>query len=333
MGIRVQTAPIRFGFTLVELLVVVTIILILLTLTATGVKPLLEGREVREGARQVAAYIGSAQALAMARNRPVTVWVERLDNATKPGMALQLYMAEAPAPYTGDLIGAVAVVSGLVPYAYDVGTTGTAAFHPNYSSALAQIVRRDSADVDGDTNVDEVIGTYLIRFNYRGPYYRITRRNGHSIQFQHPTAPSPRSSAAGVPYQIYHYDHRSAMPPLEVPNGVAIDISYSGIGATGQFPVTGNFPILFSFSSGGNVQFVSHDGGVIQPLGAIHLLVGRPEKIGAAAFADSNLADGHNLWVSIGHQTGRITTSEMMINPDLGVARTFARTSQSMGGH
>ena len=105
----ITVARSRRAFTLVELLVVIAIILILLALAAAVVQPMLEGRDVREGARQVATYIGSAQAQAAARNRSVAVWIERLDG--KPGTALQLYMAEVPPPYMGDVLGARARIS------------------------------------------------------------------------------------------------------------------------------------------------------------------------------------------------------------------------------
>jgi len=313
----------RSGFTLVELLVVVTILLILLTLTATGVRPLLEGRDVREGARLVATYFGSAQAQAIALNRSVAVWVDRLEG--KPGMSLQLYMAAVPPPYTGDALGEVAQITAAGSWANGVGADCTATF--TGAGSLPLVVST------GD----------FIRFNYRGPLYQIglvASGSVRTITFSHATADPPRAGIS-VPYQIYQYGRRSAMQPLELPTGVAIDMAYSGFAYDDRFSGSDLNPIIITFEPDGQIGYIAgatpsgYDVG--HPLGSVHFLVGRPEKIGTAAFADSNLADGHNLWVSVGHRTGRITTSEMMINAagtvDLGVARDFARTSQSVGGH
>jgi prepilin-type N-terminal cleavage/methylation domain-containing protein len=302
----------RSGFTLVELLVVVTILLILLTLTATGVRPLLEGRDVREGARLVATYFGSAQAQAIALNRSVAVWVDRLEG--KPGMSLQLYMAAVPPPYTGDALGELAQITTAVTGANGVGTIGTATF--DGAGSLPQVVS------EGD----------FIRFNYRGPLYQISSVASGMVEFVHQTVDPPRSGIS-VPYQIYQYGRRSAMQPLELPTGVAIDMAYSGVAHNGQFDGADTRPIIITFDPNGQIGNIAGDTitgyQVGHPLGSVHLLVGRPELAGNVA----NLQDGHNLWVSIGHHTGRITTAENKPAATVAVAREFARTSQSMGGH
>ena len=311
------------GFTLVELLVVVTILLILLTLTATGVRPLLEGRDVREGARLVATYFGSAQAQAISLNRSVAVWVDRLEG--KPGMSLQLYMAAVPPPYTGDtLTDAAQIITAGPNVITGVGTSGTVTF--TGSSSLPLVVS------DGD----------FIRFNYRGPLYQLSVPASGTIGFEHPTAdPTPVSALIhappraeiSVPYQIYQYGRRSAMQPLELPTGVAIDMAYSGVAYDGQFSGSHLKPIIITFEPDGQIGYIAgattSGYQVGHPLGSVHLLVGRPELVGNVA----NLQDGHNLWVSIGHQTGRITTAENKPAATVAAAREFARTSQSMGGH
>ena len=90
----------------------------------------------------------------------------------------------------------------------------------------------------------------------------------------------------------------------------------------------------------------SPDGGVervyvepwspVRPTETIHFLVGKVEKVGATTTGESNLGDNACLWVSIGPQTGRVTTAENAYNatsttPVL-TARQFAQSGQAMGG-
>jgi hypothetical protein len=83
------------------------------------------------------------------------------------------------------------------------------------------------------------------------------------------------------------------------------------------------------------------------PRGAVHLMVGKFEQGQLApnydptdaASATPNLADVTNLWVSIGHRTGNVSSTE---NADINVpglpadpvakARQFAREKHAMGG-
>jgi prepilin-type N-terminal cleavage/methylation domain-containing protein len=117
-------------------------------------------------------------------------------------------------------------------------------------------------------------------------------------------------------------------------------------------------PIVIMFDPGGSVHSVSA-GGVpfVRPTGTIHLLMGRTEGLErseALAWSTAepnkfvnysqNLVDGSNLWISIAHRTGAITTSPNaweVPDPNIGVtymvdslrfAREFAQKGQGSGG-
>ena len=77
--------PARRGVTLIELLVVVSIMLIVTVIAVPAMKPALENRKIREAARAVNVYLGSARNHAIELGRPVGVlFIPRLD----PGQPL-----------------------------------------------------------------------------------------------------------------------------------------------------------------------------------------------------------------------------------------------------
>ena len=293
------------GFTLIELLVVVTIVLMLFGLAATVMQPMREGRDVREAARMVNAYLGKAQTRAIQRGRLVGVWIRRLP--LQPNISLELAMAELPPPYGGDVLGAKIMVTGAASAEYNRDTADPRFFH---------------------------VGN-LIRFDYKGPLRIIKAADPQSgiIGFLPVFRLTP---IRPVPYQVYGFPREdpedddpdslriqapSAVQPLILPASVAIDVANSGIGK-GWFaefdatePATTIDPMIL-FGPDGSVDYVIaglYDGsgedlevGTNRPLSTIHLLIGRPEKLGTG-----NLADANNLWVSIDKATGKVTTSDI----------------------
>src|SRR5688572_20411289 len=93
-----KTCPTRGGMTLVELLVVITIIVIVFAALVPRIRPAIEDLKLREGSRQVNAYIASAQAVAGQQKRPYGV---RLRPIAGVGV-LELVSLETPPPYAGD---------------------------------------------------------------------------------------------------------------------------------------------------------------------------------------------------------------------------------------
>jgi prepilin-type N-terminal cleavage/methylation domain-containing protein len=78
----------RRGFTLVELLTVVSIILLLTAVVIPIALPSLEGRQKREAARQLNSFIVGARTRARQTGRPVGVWLERYRDPTNENLVL-----------------------------------------------------------------------------------------------------------------------------------------------------------------------------------------------------------------------------------------------------
>ena len=107
------------GLTLTELLVVIAIIVLVSGAMLPTIRPLLKGRNVREASRIVNVFFAGVQAQAIEKQRPMGVWLERAaHDDVLNGVPLQpnhykvnkLYVAEQPAPYTGDSLDARARV-------------------------------------------------------------------------------------------------------------------------------------------------------------------------------------------------------------------------------
>src|SRR5688572_15071580 len=92
------------GMTLVELLVVVAIIVLLVAVAVPAVAPAIRENRLREASRQVNVLIARAKARAGENGRRVALWLER--SAPGSNAVMDIYLAESPPEYNGDLQGA-----------------------------------------------------------------------------------------------------------------------------------------------------------------------------------------------------------------------------------
>jgi type II secretory pathway pseudopilin PulG len=162
-----------------------------------------------------------------------------------------------------------------------------------------------------------------------------------------PNSPSGPALPLGSTYQIFRQPQRSTAGALTLPNETAIDLSLSG-GITApegaEFGTT-TASIKVTFRPDGAVDRVFAGGIGVVPNGPLHFLIGSAivdeRNTAFATLSEQNLNNPSNLWVSINHRTGTITTTP---NQDISLttattvperilaARTFARAAQSVGG-
>ncbi len=331
----------RRGLTLTELLVTISILVIVTSVLAPLLTPSLEGREVREAARQVSSYIQQARAKARELGRPVGVVISRGPvEAWAPDrdFGYQISLAEEPPPYSGFDVAARAALIG-----NDENADGT-------TFTTARIV--DTIDT---VSLQRLIQPNdYVRFNFRGPKYRLLKVKPVStgtfdIVFDttnsYATLPQPGGQ---VPFQIFRRPKTSVSTPLEMQTGTALIMSLSGVGmdylsaqsaGTGQYPQSSpaigltefqrmyepgsppqvdmtqaEYPLTIMFTPEGGVDRIYRYlpntltlAGFFppkRPQDKIFLFVGRD---GIDHW--TNLLDTSNLWIAIDPQTGLVNTA------------------------
>ncbi len=214
----------RSGVTLVELLVVISIIVLLAAFTIPSIQPAMEGRRVRLAARSVRAYLGAAQSRAIEKNRPVGVLFERFE--TDPRACRVLRQVEVPPPYAGDFEDSRI---SIMPVDFD-----TVMVQFQLAGALGSW--------SGENPITPLVGGPLIepgdelQLNHQGHRWTIV-----SIQ-PDPNAPAnsrwlwdvESQTTSGTPptrtepYQIFRQPVSSSVAPLVLPRRTVIDLDDSG---------------------------------------------------------------------------------------------------------
>ena len=269
------------GFTLIELMIVVTIAVVVMAAVIPQLKPALEQGRIREASRQVSTYLTLAKSLAIQKGLPVGVAFQRA--APGSNACMDMYMVETPTPYSGDIIGATAVVYPVVGTGYVVD------FDVNGTGQCASLTANSTWDLvkPGES--------CLVRFNYQGAMYRVQRSaagvyvlqigsgqpppgfwytgadmqwgsagdddgNGVTNDLREAGWPSSDEKLAssptlfiGQPFQVYLHPTRAAVKPLQLTAGTAIALGYSGYTINGQ---------QFSNKSQDNFTPVSNSGQV-----------------------------------------------------------------------
>jgi type II secretory pathway pseudopilin PulG len=336
----------RRGVTLVEMLIVISIIMIMLVITLR-VMPSTEDRRTREAARSVNVYLSSARNRAIEIGRPCGVIFKRALNTNFSSASMILNQCEVPPPYAGDTMNAVVKVQN---------TTINPLF-PRFAIKLRA----------GDFSNQLIRPGDLIQLNNQGPFYTVWLLDSitkpppppdyppdittNYFQFSGLTPPELDSDGDGfidnyqltltlnpqetqmqalpwptqasgqwsslVPFQILRQPDQvpSSNSSLQLPAGTVVDLFFSG--TDNQLFAGDDVKIIFS--NNGAVEGYYLNGK--QPVtGPIFLLIGSSSR--ARNYATDplpaspnqkelpNWTDMSNLWITINHQTGLIATSE-----------------------
>lgn len=367
-ALSLKPAHQRRGLTLVELLVVIVILLILTAVAIPVLAPNVEQRRVREASRMTSTFLSGARNRAISIGRPVGVQFERL--VSNPNASMVMSYVEVPPPYAGESIGSVCRLT-MAPTNSTVAVIAKmpAADFNNKLIRVGDIIRFNhhgrmfritGPDVNSDTiiddpsGVDHEIGCVAVPFiagQRPDTVFSWAYFNSMSGAWEG-SAPTP------VPYQVLRQPIKSSDAPLQLPEGAVIDLSISGTGGSTEFLYDSSIPsqnVVLTFSPDGSIDLMYSGNTTLpsRPTSAIHLHIGRSDGVGAkdADFPDAkvlwNLRDMTNAWVSIGVQTGLVSTTEnARVTAAAGAittydatytgaisdARSIARSFQSMGG-
>ncbi|MEN6458554.1 MAG: prepilin-type N-terminal cleavage/methylation domain-containing protein [Thermoguttaceae bacterium] len=321
----------RLGFTLVEMLVVISIMVILVTVTATAIVPATSSRRSREAARSLNVYLSSARNRAMETGRPCGVILHRLSSTS--ACSLSIDQCEVPPNYSGDLETSYAEV-----------TTASGSATAKLSDGTPSLVHV------GD----------VVQFNYQGPYFSITSATSHdadtlvvttdTLTLSYDTSQGqlvPSWSARKLPYRIFRTPVKGAASPLQLPAGTVVDLGASGTDTT---PSWGAVNITILFSPNGSVQTVYTGTTAYTVLEPIYLMIGKRERVGNSFVSSPssanrtswpNYQDLDNVWLTINPQSGLVATSPVAAitigsvstaADAIRAARSLASDAQGMGG-
>ena len=299
----------RRGLTLVELLVVVVILVILVAVVLPLARPALRGREVREAARQLNAYLGRVQAESIAKNRSYGVALIRSDSDRTKCFQLQ-QVSYRSGSFTGLHNDSRVSRSGSrLIFKRDNGNNGG----------------EGDDDIDTTTLLDRLIEpnqVIYIKLNFRGDWIQVKRSNQDI-----PTTAGPANvtldfvddrgerSIDYIPtgflnglgnfatYQIQLPPRTSTAAPLELPQGAYIDITSSdyfdyGKDVVRPFYPNNKFPIMLMFNTEGSLTELRQVFEVNRTPGTVLLSVVSEDP------------EAKSYWVSINARTNRIATVE-----------------------
>lgn len=330
--------------------------LILVALTATMMRPDVEGRRVREAARGINVYLASARNRATETGRPCGVIFR---NFGAPGFAMNADQCEVPPSYAGDTEYAVAQIQRIptdTVFNAFTGKTYVCDFQATLSEFFPGLVRV------GD----------IIQFNQQGPCYVVAGPDilpdnspqpsgdgiidGSTVQLasiasQGQLFPWTTALSQPVPYRIFRAPMKGFAQPLQLPAATVVDLTASGPGIGVGLA---DFTVLFSPNGAVECIYIGavrHS--VVDP---IYLLVGKRERVDNGYDDDNpnedtltNYQDLGNRWVTINPQTGAVQTEPVAAitsaNFDEGkalgltdeqaaarAARDLAREALGMGG-
>ncbi len=344
------TAPSRSrrpGVTLIEMLIVISIMLLLTAMAVPMVRLILVRRPIREAARSVSDYFASAQIRARETGRPAGVWIERF--GSQPQSAFTLFQAEVPPPYGGSLADSAAL-----SLAFDTTVSST--------TFIVILLARFNAD-DVWRQLPAMAKRKAIKFRSttKGPgtpsrvspsrpFNWIPATARYGVALVRPHNGLPVQSSPYLPYQIIRQPMRSAVRPLQLPSTTVIDLYASG-GSSVSFEAnatTDRRDIVIMFSPNGGIDSAGYfdaSGYTSLALTAepIYLLIGQRGQIPGnypgdsgypASLADDgrlNWQDLNNLWVTVFPRNGLVTVAENASAGTIADARLYAQRGSEPG--
>ena len=286
------------GFTLVELLISISIVLVLSAVALPTFRSLLGDQKLSRSARSVAAFLDVARNRAIAEGRVAGVRLEPLDGFSDACIRLR-QLTGVPA-YRGEAADATVALSGS-------GATRTLTFD-NTTGDHQLLTLADNSGAANSSAPFRNGDLIEIKSGVTFPMEFLTVNATTIIARIDLTAPnggiSPISGipTSGVfPYRIYRQPSPSTSQTIDLARGVAIDLSVSGRGASGV-----GTPINILFNPDGSVQNTSE---------IIYLCVGSLDGVlPGSELSDTDQARGNlkrldSVWITINPSTGRVTAA------------------------
>lgn len=337
------------GMTLVELLIVIAVIVTVSAILLPSIKDALKDQKIKQASRQLVGLIESCKAEALATGRPVGISIERLNIDSQEGMAtsIQISKLEQLPPYSGDFqeagayFGATAV-SGTLDQVF------TTAYIPVREAAALGVLASVGDSITFGDQKQRFLITNIVASNWTPPdgsppepHFAVSFRNQTNFPPYTTLLPvTGVNSAVKVPFRIFRKPVRNELAVLQLPRGICIDLSCSGLSST-EFstkaisgltapPLRDYGPVSILFSPSGEIERVSLGAQNLVrsdvPVTDIYLLLGKIDGVSPvnelepynlvtgtvdsqASALVGNLMSSESIWIKISRSTGRVNSA------------------------
>ncbi|MDR2345854.1 MAG: hypothetical protein LBE18_07280 [Planctomycetaceae bacterium] len=315
-----------YAMTLVELLVVMTIMVILVAVSVPSLKPMLESQRAANGARVVALKLQQARIKAMRENKPCGVEFMRYDNDNKISLQMR-NVKDVPNFNRLNEDDGREVKCRVIDNGNNTGTITLVKKRPEDSEWIA-IDPEGSADV---TWRQRVLRGLTIQFNRQGKHYYLS----DSFTVNNYNAGNLPTSATDPPVEFNVTQRPSSMLNVitVLPRGTVVDLQHSEYRTRMTSTIGGsdftfssanathiNRSVIIMFSPTGYVDRFYVDGtenqGNDRPFrGVFYLLIGEWDKIDSGEDGKNNEETESNFWVTIKDRDGTVRISPNSNDP------------------
>ncbi len=317
----------RSGVTLLELLVVASVMLTLAAVSVPAIKPMMESQQTSNAASVVSTYLNRARARAMTTGRPCGVTFEYYVGTCDEGASLDpdddlgsacvvLRQVEVPPHYTGLDFGANVTVQTNVPvdrdhngtpdFVYEdsvVYNTPSNPDNPYFGLPMRPLILNDpDCPVSGiDPYWEQFVGKEFsdkrmnlsIQFDNCGPFYPIFNDPddfpGLYYVVKLPGLELP--SRSKVSFKVKRNPRPTMTAPIGLTQGAVVDLEFSGWGEAELDLFALGADVTVMFSPSGEVEYVQDGFGTHVPTETLYFLVGRWDRLTVLNVFDSGYVE------------------------------------------
>ena len=291
------------GFTLLELVVVISILAIVGVMILPSLKFINDDRKVRDTARVVGSVFAAARERATVDGQ-AGVEITSIPNASGsynlPNMGLVLYQLRSVPAYGGDVIGASCQYNGAGSLTFSYANLETAGVRPND----------------------------FIELNNSGVKLPITSVSATQANVTNTLPNPPIPTGVNLPFKIYRQPVRIESSAVRLPNNLFVNLSYSGYSVAGAEmnlvnptvvdPNDPNYnvPAVVWFGSDGSITrvFDRNSVSMVSANSPVNLLMCSANRESAdltqLQSADF-IRDDNSMWITIDNRTGGVTMGKM----------------------
>jgi prepilin-type N-terminal cleavage/methylation domain-containing protein len=306
--------PLLRAFTLVELLVVMTIMVLLVAASVPMLKPMFDSQKTKNAADTVAAALQRVRFKAMEEQATCGIQFDRFTEGNASNVSLRMRLLKSRGAYINQPNVRVRVENGVIKFYQSAsGEWGSSSSIPTPTEWNAHVN-------DGDS----------VQFGRQGRFYKLEENSKTKLAPPFEFIPHPNeekgfylpknSTDDAMEFKVLQSPQASLTPPVVLPRGTVVDLEFSsGYFSNAEIPFSNatNGEIKIIFSPAGYIDKFEVNGNSYTPSGGlIYFCVGEWDR--QTISSGTTLAeDGKNnievptsFWITIHPKTGQVRITE-----------------------